>query len=73
MKLLDEGAPNPRGDALLAELRWIHDIIRGNLAAIAAVVEQITAGAGRAGSRPDPRPGQHQCGLDAARELYALL
>ena len=45
MKLLDDDTPNPGGDALLAELRWIHDIIRSNLATIMAVAEQITAGA----------------------------
>jgi hypothetical protein len=45
MKLLDEGTPNPGGEALIAELRWIHDIIRGNLATIAAVAEQVAGGA----------------------------
>jgi hypothetical protein len=45
LKLLAEGTPNPEGEALLEELRWIHGIIRGNLATIAAVAEQIGAGA----------------------------
>ena len=45
MKLLDEGTPNPRGDALLRELQWIHAIIREQLAAIAALTVEVQDGA----------------------------
>lgn len=45
MRLVDEGTPNPRGEALLEELRWIHSIIRSNLATIVALTDQILNGA----------------------------
>jgi len=45
VKLLDEGTPNPRGDALLQELQWIHAVIREQLAAIAALSAEVHAGA----------------------------
>jgi iron-sulfur cluster repair protein YtfE (RIC family) len=45
VKLLDEGIPNPRGDALLQELQWIHSVIRDQLAAIGALVAQVQGGA----------------------------
>jgi hypothetical protein len=43
--MIDEGTNNPRGQALVDELLWIHGIIRSNLATIASVVEQISGGA----------------------------
>jgi hypothetical protein len=45
MTLVDEGVPNPHGEALVQELLWIHGIVRGNLEAIASVIEQINGGA----------------------------
>jgi len=45
VRLVDEGTPNPRGEALAEELRWIHGIIRSNLATIAALIAQIRDGA----------------------------
>jgi Hemerythrin HHE cation binding domain len=39
------GEVNPRGDALLRELLWIHGIIRHNLEVIASLVSQIDEGA----------------------------
>ena len=44
MKMVDEGTPNPQGEALVAELRWIHDILRGNLETIASIVGEINGG-----------------------------
>jgi hypothetical protein len=45
MQMVEEGTPNPRGDALVEELRWIHGIIRENLAAIQALTVQASNGA----------------------------
>ena len=45
MRMIDEGTPNPRGEALVEELRWIHGIIRENLAAIQALTDQVAGGA----------------------------
>jgi hypothetical protein len=45
VKLVEEGTPNPGGEALVAELRWIHGVIRSNLATIAMISEQIVGGA----------------------------
>jgi len=39
------GAPNPQGEALVEELRWVHGIIRENLATIAELVNKINNGA----------------------------
>jgi hypothetical protein len=39
------GVVNPRGEALVQELLWIHGIIRRHLATIAAVIDQIVDGA----------------------------
>ncbi len=39
------GEVNPRGDALLRELLWIHGIIRHNLEVISSLVGQIEDGA----------------------------
>ena len=45
MKLLDEGTPNPRGEALFQELQWIHTVIRDQLATINSLVAEVQAGA----------------------------
>jgi hypothetical protein len=42
--MLDEGTPNPPGEALVDELRWIHGIIRDNLTAIRALTDQVATG-----------------------------
>src|SRR4051794_22644635 len=43
--MVEEGSADPRGEALLQELLWVHGIIRGNLAAIREVVNGIVGGA----------------------------
>ena len=45
MTLVDEGRTHPLGEALAQELRWIHGIIRDNLARIVSISEQISGGA----------------------------
>src|SRR3954465_10852340 len=45
MTMVEEGVANPPGEALVEELRWVHGILRSNLATIAALVERINAGA----------------------------
>lgn len=37
MRLVEEGTPNPQGEALVEELRWIHSVVRQNLATILEV------------------------------------
>jgi hypothetical protein len=44
MSLVEEGTPNPHGEALVDELAWVHGIIRDNLAAIADMVARIEGG-----------------------------
>src|SRR6476646_10862229 len=39
--MVEEGSTDPRGEALLQELLWVHGIIRGNLAAIRQIVNEI--------------------------------
>jgi iron-sulfur cluster repair protein YtfE (RIC family) len=41
----EEATPNPRGEALVEELRWVHNIIRSNLATVEALVLRINEGA----------------------------
>jgi hypothetical protein len=41
----DESKENPQGEALAAELRWVHGIIRSNLQTIADLVAQLNHGA----------------------------
>jgi hypothetical protein len=38
------GQPNPRGEALAAELRWVHDMIRRDLATVREMAEDVAAG-----------------------------
>ena len=45
MGMVEEGTQNPRGEALVEELRWVHGIISRNLATIAALVADINGGA----------------------------
>lgn len=45
MNLVEEGTPNPTGEQLVAELRWIHGILRDNLATIRDIVDRINGGA----------------------------
>ena len=40
MTAAGELAPNPRGEAMVAELRWVHDMIRQDL----ALIQQMAAG-----------------------------
>ena len=61
---IQERQPNPRGEAMVAELKWVHEMIRGDL----RIVAQLAADArdGRRASRSQPasshsrRPGR--CG-----------
>ncbi|MDQ3662958.1 MAG: hemerythrin domain-containing protein [Actinomycetota bacterium] len=41
---MNESAPTTRGDALVGELRWVHDLIRRDLATVRRMAEQIPAG-----------------------------
>src|SRR3954454_8330038 len=43
--MVEEGTPNPGGEQLVEELRWVHGIIRDNLATIAAIVRELENGA----------------------------
>ncbi len=36
--------PNPRGDAMAAELRWVHDMIRRDLATVRRMADEVAAG-----------------------------
>lgn len=42
--MLEEGSPNPHGEAMVNELAYIHGIIRENLAAIRAVTDMVVTG-----------------------------
>jgi hemerythrin-like domain-containing protein len=48
MTLTEQGRPNPRGEAMVAELKWVHDMIRHDL----GVIRQMAADteSGRPGS-----------------------
>lgn len=41
MTLTEQGHPNPRGEAMVAELKWVHDMIRHDL----GVIRQMAADA----------------------------
>ena len=45
MQLVETGTPNPQGEALVAELRWVHTIVRQNLATILEVSAAVLGGA----------------------------
>jgi hypothetical protein len=40
----DIGPPDPRGDALVAELKWVHDMIRRDLATVRQMAADAAAG-----------------------------
>jgi Hemerythrin HHE cation binding domain len=44
MHVTGEGSPNPRGEAMVAELRWVHDMIRQDLAMIQQLAADTAAG-----------------------------
>jgi Hemerythrin HHE cation binding domain len=39
-----QGQPNPRGEAMVAELKWVHDMIRQDLAVIQQLAADTVAG-----------------------------
>jgi hypothetical protein len=39
-----EPTPNPRGEAMVAELKWVHDMIRQDLAVIRRMAADTAAG-----------------------------
>jgi hemerythrin HHE cation binding domain-containing protein len=45
MNMVEEGTPNPLGEQLVDELRWVHGILRDNLAIIRSIVDRINGGA----------------------------
>ena len=45
MTLTEQGRPNPRGEAMVAELKWVHDMIRHDL----GVIRQMAADTEAAG------------------------
>ncbi|MDH2423904.1 hemerythrin domain-containing protein [Sphaerisporangium sp. TRM90804] len=38
------GAPNPAGEALVAQLTWVHDMIRRDLRTVSTMAEQVVDG-----------------------------
>ena len=44
MTLTEQGRPNPRGEAMVAELRWVHDMIRHDLGVIRQMAADTEAG-----------------------------
>jgi hypothetical protein len=44
MALADTRSPNPRGEALVAELKWVHDMIRRDLATVRGMAADVAAG-----------------------------
>ena len=44
MTLTEQGRPNPRGEAMVAELRWVHDVIRHDLGVIRQMAADAEAG-----------------------------
>jgi hypothetical protein len=44
MRMHVQGGPNPRGDAMVAELKWVHDMIRQDLALIQQMAADTAAG-----------------------------
>ena len=44
MHVETEGQPNPRGEAMVAELKWVHDMIRQDLAMIQQLAADTAAG-----------------------------
>ena len=44
MDMLEEGTPNPMGEHLVEELKWVHGMIRENLEIISGMVGRINGG-----------------------------
>ena len=44
MALADTRPPNPHGEALVAELKWVHDMIRRDLSAVRRMAADVAAG-----------------------------
>jgi len=44
MTVTEQGRPNPRGEAMVAELRWVHDMIRHDLGVIRQMAADTEAG-----------------------------
>ena len=44
MTVTEQGRPNPRGEAMVAELRWVHDMIRHDLGVIRQMAADAEAG-----------------------------
>ncbi|MGD0928051.1 MAG: hemerythrin domain-containing protein [Streptosporangiaceae bacterium] len=44
MTLTEQGRPNPRGEAMVAELRWVHEMIRHDLGVIRQMAADTEAG-----------------------------
>jgi uncharacterized membrane protein YccC len=44
MTLTEQGRPNPRGEAMVAELRWVHEMIRHDLGVIRQMAGDTEAG-----------------------------
>ena len=44
MTLTEQGRPNPRGEAMVAELKWVHDMIRHDLGVIRQMAADAEAG-----------------------------
>ena len=40
---MSDGAPTTKGEALVRELRWVHDLIRRDLATVRRMADQIPA------------------------------
>jgi hypothetical protein len=43
-EILPDGPADPRGEALIAELRWVHDMIRRDLRTVRQMAAGVTAG-----------------------------
>ena len=44
MALAETQPPNPRGEALVAELKWVHDMIRQDLSTVRQMAADVAAG-----------------------------
>ena len=44
MTVTEQGRPNPRGEAMAAELKWVHDMIRHDLGVIRQMAADTEAG-----------------------------
>jgi hypothetical protein len=44
MTLTEQGRPNPRGEAMVAQLKWVHDMIRNDLGVIRQMAADTESG-----------------------------